>query len=218
MTRQQVSAILTEYGYKLKIETDKLLEDKGCYEAYKMMQRTGDIWQYGTFRFEREPTPYFNVEKEFDTEDKAAKYYLMRRLKFHYSNSYGKFSRKYGELRYIYENFDVEKLESVLRKSGIPKTYFCVGTDTTGVINAVQLFRAEGGYCYAVIRGGQRISRAVDTGSDRGKLALWDAASSAMMGIYLYYMYDTEIAPVFRKHGVLDEITDADFLTFYWGV
>ena len=216
MTRQQVSAILTEYGYKLKIETDKLLEDKGYYEAYKMIQRTGDIWQYGTFRFEREPTPYFKVEKEFDTEDKAIKYCLMRFLKSHYMNRYGKFTSNYSELDYIYKNFDIAKLESVLKKSGIPQTYYCFGADTTGVINAVQLVETEKGYFLTTIRAGHQLGIISVSDSDGNGLPLWQASLSAVQKIYLYYMYDTELVPMFRKHGVLDEMTDEDFLNFYW--
>ncbi|WLR42590.1 hypothetical protein LC087_18210 [Bacillus carboniphilus] len=85
MDRQQLQDICRDLGIKIKIDNERIKEEKGYYESFHQIEKLGDDWYYSFMNFEKRPKVGKDNMQHFHDEYDAIKYFFIKIIKSHFS-------------------------------------------------------------------------------------------------------------------------------------
>lgn len=206
-----VSELLNKVGESTTIENTSLKQLTGPYENYYKLEGNGGKWLYGLYVVEKQNNPYFDVIKEFDTEEEGAKYYFLDRLSSQYFlTKVQPFMLAHGELDINGPKFNESKLYQAMTMLKIPKYYFV--TDPSQIV--------KGHRCIMLTKKEQEkwsVSFIAPSGKVINQSLPIDhqwALFIAFRKVYRLYIYETEVKNLLESNNVNIDFTEKEINKF----
>jgi len=209
MNIKQAAELLNREGKSMLLKSNELQEEVSAFSNYYHLKLNEHKWLYGVWMVERQNNPYIKVEKEFESEEEAAKYLFLKLLSSHYFSKYvGEFMKRHPELAIGEDSFDERGLRQSMSLLKIPSSFLI--KDKTQAKNRAIMLNEKGdeqNFLSFVNSNGEIVHSSLPMDNQ-------SALFFAFKGIYMLYLFEKKVSPLLESYDLRDEFTDHDINFF----
>src|SRR5690625_259393 len=207
MNIKQVARLLNDIGVET-VATDTSLRpeiDNGVnYYMLKLNNETGK-WEFIYVPHERRSSGGEEIEKSFEDEAGASKYYYLHELSTYFLFKYiHPFKLKNKDINMGEFNFKLENLEEAFRRLNINRDYYSFDGKVKEHSMVLEKTNNEESKVYFIGKGGKEILATL-------VLKNWEAYSEMYTSVYYLYLFDQHYEDLLEKEEVGHIFTAEDY-------